>query len=304
MTQSNCHETLFAAWREHLGAQWAEPLPQQPGSPNNHFAVFAKPGERPTYFIKVVSAVRRFRREGIACRFLSERGFPYLAIRGEGSVSPHLFWRAFDWLSGQPFTPTSPQEVTEAGRVLGRLHNTSAGAPPEGLHRYRSLTDALELTLGRMAKTAPAAFAEVAPVVARVRRLYPIVQAFDETQPMVLLHGDFGWRNLFQRDDGMLVLLDYEHAAVGPAWLDLAKCVDRELRVPENVSWFARGYEETAGVGLTEPPDAYMICLRFWVAAGILLFVSKHVDESFAEHGRYILRQVKRDLGLVQGGAG
>lgn len=298
MTRSESHEQLFAAWREHLGARRAEPLPQLPGSPNNHYAVFVQPGERPACFVKVVSDVRRFRREGVACRFLAERGFPHLTVRGEGLVSDRLFWRAFDWLSGRSFTPSTPREVAAAGRVLGSLHRASTSVAPEGLRRYASLTDALEQTLAAIAQTAPEAFASLAPVVERARRLYPVVRAFDEAQPVVLLHGDFGWRNLLMRDDGTLVLLDFERAAVGPVWLDLAKCVDRELRVPQDRSWFARGYEQGSGICLPEPPDAYVTCLRLWTAAGILLFVSKQADEAFAEHGRRILQQVKRDLGL------
>lgn len=292
-------QPLLAAWREHLGAQRVEPLPQPPGSPNRHFAVFVGPGEGPAYFVKVVSEARRFRREGIACRFLSERGFPHLAIRGEGAVSDHLFWRAFDWINGRSFVPSTPQEVAAAGRILGLVHRASAGAAPEGLFRYRSLTDALERMLGRLAEADPEAFAALAPVAASARRLYPAVRAFDEAQPQVLLHGDFGWRNLLLREGRTLVLLDFERAVVGPAWLDLAKCLDRELRVPEDRSWFVRGYEEASGIRLGEPPDAYVTCLRLWVAAGILLFVRKHVDEPFAEHGRSLLRQVQRDLGLV-----
>lgn len=238
-SRSEGHDRLLAAWRERLGAQRAEPLPQPEGSPNHHFAVYAQAGEQP-YFAKVVSEGRRFRREGIACRFLSARGFPHLTIRGEGSVSDHLFWRAFDWLSGRPFTPSNPREVAAAGRVLGTVHRASAGVNLEGLPRIRSLTDVLEPMLDRLAHTAPAAFAAVAPVAASARRLYPVVQAFDEAQPSVLLHGDFGWRNLLVRADHTLVLLDFERAFIGPAWLDLAKSVDRELRVPEGTdgaSW-------------------------------------------------------------------
>ncbi|OTA41765.1 MAG: hypothetical protein A6D92_03995 [Symbiobacterium thermophilum] len=115
----------------------------------------------------------------------------------------------------------------------------------------------------------------------------------------MLLHGDFGWRNLLLCDDGTLVLLDFERAVIGPAWLDLAKCLDRELRLPQDREGFLQGYEKASGMPLARPPEAYLTCLRLWVAAGILLFTSKHADEPFAEHGRRLLQQVTGDLDLA-----
>ncbi|MBY6276297.1 MAG: hypothetical protein CWE10_08750 [Symbiobacterium thermophilum] len=83
--------------------------------------------------------------------------------------------------------------------------------------------------------------------LARRQRLYPEVRAFDEARPHVLLHGDFGWRNLLLCDDGTLVLLDFERAVIGPAWLDQAKCLDRELRLPQDREGFLQGMKRHPG---------------------------------------------------------
>lgn len=129
------------------------------------------------------------------------------------------------WVEGLPLDPawpTSPAQRAAMAALLGRLRALPAPGLPTldlpgrilALHRRLAARDAPRAAL--LADEVGAALALWDSVAA------PDVGPDSPHAPRCLVHGDLTSANILLRDDGTVLLLDWEYAHAGGPWDDLA----------------------------------------------------------------------------------
>ncbi|MBC9718006.1 aminoglycoside phosphotransferase family protein [Streptomyces sp. TRM66268-LWL] len=251
---------------------------------NTHFR-----GDRdgsPHLFIKVTTSDRSYVSETGALMLLQSTGLPTPQLVAHGELAPSGHWLAFTWHDFHSFAPV-PHAIEEAGRILGRLHATTAGATSPHLRRYGRVPELIEAKAALVAE-----FDE--PLAARIRALRDAIMARTAAalgEHTCLLHGDMGWRNLHQDADNKLWIFDFEHAAIGHPLLDFAKLWDRELDAADARKAFLTGYgEEQRDIAV----DLSAIdAVRLWAAAGVFPYARPRQDHDFERHAYLILDRLE-----------
>jgi hypothetical protein len=276
--------------RAALGVERLELLPPHDGSVNRHLRALAADGA-PALFVKVYGSAPSFEREGTCYAFLAadpERDRYLIPVAG--AADPGCPWRAFRHEALFPFGPAAAGHLREAGEALGRLHRRPVADGEVPVRAYASVAASMdskrELCRAQGIVLAPAHTA----AVSRLLGMAPELEAMERGFPRVLMHGDFGFRNLARRGtaDGEAVLYDFEHAATGPAPMDLAKVLDVGLEQPVDRAAFLEGYAVGAGRPL-DLPDLYRDAVRGWCALGILPYAAATADTAYGAHALRIL---------------
>lgn len=246
---------------------------------NRHFV--SRVAGRPVAFVKVYRGKAMRRRAELAVNpMLVSSGLPtprLLAADVEGAIP----WAAFDWHDLREIAFDEHGVARASGELLRRLHATAV--PPAiraRLQRYRApallLREAAALTVG-------------SPYERLLRTL--LGGRVPEFGPPVLLHGDYGARNLALGEDGALRVLDFEHARLGPAVIDFAKSWDRELAPERSRREFLEGYGDPA----THDPLA-LLWIRTWALALLHDYGLSHADSTAISDSARALAVVEREI--------
>lgn len=196
---------------------------------------------------------------------------------------------AHPWLEGTAFENPSLEDVAQAARVIGKLHRRTMGAN-EGSLRLFSLQGELNLQMAKLPHNDPQIYPEVARRVERLQSSGFDLDALEREMPNCMLHGDYGWRNYHRLADGGLVLIDLEHAAYGPMWMEFGKNYDREFADPKVWDTFLTHYQDALGRSVPLP-QPYVLASYLWQAAGIFNYcAARHHDEAFYQEGLRKLR--------------
>ncbi|MEV3858707.1 aminoglycoside phosphotransferase family protein [Streptomyces sp. NPDC050095] len=263
------------------------PLTHDQRHNNTHFR-----GDRdgtPHLFIKVTDSARSYASETGALALLHSTDLPTPRLVTHGALGQDRRWLAYVWHDLRSFDPV-PDNIANAGRLLGRLHATTTGATSPQLRRYDAISDLIEVKAALVAEFDR-------PLAARVRALQDTILAQTTTtlgDDTCLLHGDMGWRNLHQDAEHHLWIFDFEHAAIGHPLLDFAKLWDRELDTDDVRKTFLAGYR-------VEQPDIAMDvttidAVRLWAAAGIFPYARPRQDHAFERHAYLILDRLEQEL--------
>ena len=206
------------------------------------------------------------------------------ALVADGVTRSGRPWLAYEWVDLLPFQP-SRDNLYATGQSLARMHRITVPQVPAALPRYGSPVD--------LVAEKASLVEQVDPLLAtRIRRLCDRLTPPDpppwRDEPPVLLHGDFGWRNVSLTAEGTVAIFDFEHAAVGAPVLELAKLADRELNSDADRAAFLDGYAGVAPIDRTSW-EAWLPLVRLWAAAGIIPYARETGDAEFEQHARYIL---------------
>ena len=199
-------------------------------------------------------------------RHLARAGLPVVpALRTlEGSRwmrDKERVYEVYPWVDGEPFDPTSPEQLRAAAELLARLHQATEGFRPSGrkdLPRLFDPRDRLpELAEARTLLEEGVSPGEVPPEQAR--RILDLLEAEargvlkrvpDERYwalPQVIVHGDYHAANLKYQEGQIVGLFDWDWA-----------CRQARLKdVADGIIFFACPRERPlAGdiVALTQPP--------------------------------------------------
>lgn len=289
---TDTYQELLACWKQQLALTQAEVLPHLPGSPNLHLAILCQPALAPPrrYFIKVTGNARAYAREQSALRVIAAQVDADMQPVAAGEIRQQYYWSAFRWIDCQPVQPTSAAEYREIGQALGRLHQATPAAFP-GL-RTLSLGSSLRQEIEDLRGVCAELGHHLARAADRLQDSASAWQAYEQTLPQVLLHRDFGWRNLVRKSGGSLMIVDYEHIALGPWYLDLTKCLDRELACPQHLQWLLEGYAQVTGSVCGNTPTTYVRGVRLWGAARFFFHGCTHHDASSLAHGTTIMQRL------------
>jgi Ser/Thr protein kinase RdoA (MazF antagonist) len=213
---------------------------------------------------------------------------PVLTRTGEliAVAGPWLAWTT-TYVPGTALEPTLGQ-LRALGHTLGRLHRVVAAGGGRRLSS-RHPAVAVPLTLARLDAVADKVPGEWAWMYATFRRTVLAADAAAASVQETIVHGDAWARHAVQaRDDGPVVLIDWETGGLGLAVLDLGNCLlecHLDSRVPDldpeawliapdedRIAAVARGYAGARSLSAAELdllPDA----VRFTAAvAGAIHF--------------------------------
>jgi aminoglycoside phosphotransferase (APT) family kinase protein len=227
------------------------------------------------------------RREMAAAAAFQHTALAAPRLRGHGT-SALGEWVLLDWFDLHEI-PQTAAAGEQAGRLLAQVHRTPLPSAGADLRRYGDVGGLI---------------AEKAWLVARfdrsladriTRMASQVASAARQPAAEVLLHGDYGWRNLATDPAGRLITFDFEHAAIGPPAYDLAKLWDRELADDRARTRFLDGYRQVS-TALDHGLDATMRPIRLWAAAGIFPHARATADDDFYQHGLVILGRLDREL--------
>ena len=108
---------------------------------------------------------------------------------------------------------------------------------------------------------------------------------------LVLIHGDFGLRNIMRKDDN-LVLIDFERVKYASYYLDFIKCFYQDLDNDKlKKDLFLKHYYEHSKKKVLSKELEY--CLIFISALGILNYTKRVEDKEFEELGLKMLEDVE-----------
>jgi thiamine kinase-like enzyme len=295
------YQELEENWRDHLQITHVEHFSHFPGSPNAHFRASCHQPllEEIQYFIKVTSNAQAHHYEHIALQIIATQVDPDMQPVAEGVCHTLYYWRAFRWMACSPIQPKTENDYKEIGRVLGKMHNNTSHAIFSDMRRL-SLGSSLMQELEDLQQANPLLGARVALLVEWLVPYEKEWFMYERLLPLVLLHRDFGWRNVVRKVEGTLMIVDYEHVALGPWYLDLAKCLDRELYDPQHLKTFLQGYIEITRYSLHDIPKTYALATRLWGSARFLYHGIKHNDPTSIEHGLIILERLEDEFQDVQ----
>lgn len=234
-------------------------------------------------FVKVIAEEHFYTAETTAAQLLATVPIATTVLLDHGALSTGGHWIAYEWADLSPCDPT-PKTLHRAGQVLGLLHHHTRGIHHPGLPRYASAASLATRKIDAVARFDP-------ELACQLRALHTrLADQLDprDDDPVGLLHGDYGWRNLTQQA-GRLCVVDFERAAIGPASLDFAKLLDRELDTPEDLAAFKAGYTQYA----TWPSAAAQNMTRLKAVAAITGYARSRGDLAFGQHGLKILRRLQ-----------
>ncbi|CAK0742064.1 putative Aminoglycoside phosphotransferase family protein [Gammaproteobacteria bacterium] len=164
---------------------------------------------------------------------------PVLARSGAVLIEP--------WIYGQPLTeaPLTEPLVHKAGRLLAALHATPwVGKSPSFSLQIAELRDTTLTWLTRLMTAG----------IVKVSVAHALRAILEEGAPKEALHGlvhtDFCGENMLITAEGRLVVVDNEHATLGPLAMDMARAWYRWGLRDQAWDWFRAGY--TAGGGNEE----------------------------------------------------
>ncbi|HUY44666.1 MAG TPA: aminoglycoside phosphotransferase family protein [Streptosporangiaceae bacterium] len=244
--------------------------------------------DRTSLFVKMISdSPGYYTAEVRAAQILSGTTIRTPRLIRHGALDETHRWLAYQWHDFRTFTPT-PQQIQDAGELLGRLHAKTRGTTDPQLRRYGDVNALI------LEKTAQVARLDTG-LAGRIRRLHDSITnraGTDLGQETCLLHGDIGWRNLHTDPGGRAIwMVDFEHAALGHPLLDFAKLWDRELADQTARAEFVTGYR------LHHPDFAKVFgaidAVRLWAAAGIFPYAVPRGDYDFEQHAYRILGKLE-----------
>lgn len=114
---------------------------------------------------------------------------------------------------------------------------------------------------------------------------------------LVLIHGDFGFRNIMRKDDN-LVLIDFERVKYASYYLDFIKYFYQDLdNDKRKIELFLEHYYEYSNEEVLSKELEY--CLIFISALGILNYTKRVEDKEFEELGLKMLSDVENYFGQI-----
>lgn len=294
--QEQTIQELLPKWQKILGIDEVRPVQVPQGSPHLHLAGVRAGEEQPICFFKIAYQRVGILRETHVYRYLESIGVDQQRVLAFGQEEGDINWVAYPWLVLSDFVPTM-EGIREIGKVLGQQHSkTIGGADPQV--RQFTLRSEMERMMDLVEQFDPT---EYKALRTRIHLLIEKVgdwEAYEQSLPKCLIHGDFGWRNVALRGAARQVsLIDFEHAAFAPCWMDLAKAYDRELADPADLEAFLDGYREGFGKEMLALQEGYLWGMRLWQAAGIYYFTAKFPNEQFRAQGTLILQKFDGQFG-------
>jgi len=262
-----------------------EPVELQIQANNSHYV-----GRRglDKFFIKLYRRKGRFAVENTVSPIVKELNIPTPALLRSGELHSGLSWAIYEWLDMRPFKET-PCCIQSAAKVLSKLHHQQRNVV-DGLKNYSSIWDRITQKIALVHNFNDDLARRIEDIFIKIPK-----KSFPKDLHNVILHGDFGWRNLALSDNDDVIVYDFEHSATGPFYMDFGKMWDRELADAEKRNLFISAYlnEDKIDVAWW---DSVMMPTRLWIAAGIFPYTHEKGDKDFEAHGYSILDNIEDAL--------
>ena len=253
------------------------------GSVNTNYRLVTEQG---TYFVRLDETRDRSQVEGEGelVAWLAENGFPTpeaLTDRAGRRVRKLLGkpLQVYPWVPGEDFAAEKyrPADLTEAGRVLARLHRAAEGFPRALPNRFGLIATAARWARIRAKARVPAAeIREIDEALGEVSRV-PAPPG-----PRGVVHGDWFADNLLFDKGRIVSVLDFEAAATDHLTFDVATAINALCWKPATPDRFDRrrvdalvaGYEKAKG-----PAALDEAALNFWLRASALRFTITRIQD-------------------------
>lgn len=252
-------------------------------SENKHFIGFSKKlGER--VFVKIFKDLLKYRLE-------------YRVLRNKGNFLLTFPEYSALVLKYEDYTPLNKESVNDEdtikiAKLISDFHRGNWFSI--GHEKGFSLKKVLEKNVYRL--TDRKEFTKICELHSKIQKN---ISKLDEeyVKTLVLIHGDFGLRNIMKKDDH-LVLIDFERVKYASYYLDFIKYFYQDLdNDKRKIELFLEHYYEYSNEEVLSKELEY--CLIFISALGILNYTKRVEDKEFEELGLKMLSDVENYFGQI-----
>ena len=246
-------------------------------SENMHFKGFSKRlGER--VFVKIFKDPLKYRLE-------------YRVLRNEGNFLLTFPEYSALVLKYEYYTPLNKEninaeDIIKIAKLISDFHRGDWLSIEND--KEISLEKVLEKNVYRLAGRKE--FTEISELHSKfLKNISKLDEEYEKT--LVLIHGDFGLRNIMRKDDN-LVLIDFERVKYASYYLDFIKYFYQDLGNDKfKKELFLKHYYEHSNEEVLSEELEY--CMIFISALGILNYTKRVEDKKFEELGLKMLEDVE-----------
>lgn len=245
-------------------------------SENNHFIGFSKKLEKQV-FVKIFKDPLKYRLE-------------YKVLRNKGNFLLDFPEYSALVLKYEEFIPLSKESVEDEdiikiAELISDFHRGNWLSIEND--KEISLEKVLEKNVYRLADRKE--YTEISELHSKfLKNISKLDEEYEKT--LVLIHGDFGLRNIMRKDDN-LVLIDFERVKYASYYLDFIKYFYQDLDNDKfKKELFLKHYYEHSNEEVISEELEY--CLIFISALGILNYTKRVEDKEFEKLGLKMLEDV------------
>ena len=246
-------------------------------SENKHFIGFSKKlGER--VFVKIFKDPLKYKLE-------------YRVLRNKGNFLLTFPEYSALVLKYEDYTPLNKENVNvediiKTAKLISDFHKGNWLEIEN--EKEISLKKVLEKNVYRLADRKE--YTEISEFHSKfLKNISELDEEYEKT--LVLIHGDFGLRNIMRKDDN-LVLIDFERVKYASYYLDFIKYFYQDLDNDKlKKELFLKHYYEHSNEEVLSEELEY--CMIFISALGILNYTKRVKDKEFEELGLKMLEDVK-----------
>ncbi|ASP40049.1 hypothetical protein CHH28_15815 [Bacterioplanes sanyensis] len=191
----------------------------------------------------------------------------------------------------QDVTEMSMATAYDYGILLGRFHKVATNERTQQIRELSGESSTLfariDETIGRI--SSHPAYAKVLRIYHELSQFSAVYQQEYEALPKVVLHGDFGLRNI-KLVENAPVLIDFERSKYDIAWMDLVKFFNREALDENLQARFLEGYQTQYPIAV--PTPLLQKVLEFYTAIGIYSYTMHIPDQAFRLMGDRMIHQI------------
>lgn len=191
----------------------------------------------------------------------------------------------------QDVTEMSMATACDYGILLGRFHKVATNERTQQIRELSGESSTLfariDETIGRI--SSHPAYAKVLRIYHELSQFRAVYQQEYEALPKVVLHGDFGLRNI-KLVENAPVLIDFERSKYDIAWMDLMKFFNREALDENLQARFLEGYQTQYPIAV--PTPLLQKVLEFYTAIGVYSYTMHIPDQAFRLMGDRMIHQI------------
>ncbi len=180
------------------------------------------------------------------------------------------------------------ENIKKIAETLAKFHKLNVFNKEESKKLTAKINDSYKLVISNFKEE------KIKKIYKLISPYFPLIDFEEQNKPKVMLHGDFGIRNI-KEYLGKIYFIDFERTSFGNFWTDLDKFFSRDLTDLNDKKYFLNIYMKNMP-GLPLPSSLYYHVQLFYSALGIYKYNLKVNDKEFLNLGQTMLEKVEKYL--------